>query len=105
MSDNKSAVPGEFRYWDRGYMHFPCEKFLSFLRELDTCVMENANEHNLRRYGHQVVEVAVKQVEATQELERKFSSLVCERMSDKNISGDFQMEIESVYKELSRKLL
>ena len=102
--DDKSHIPDELKYRDRGFMYFPCVEFLSFLQELDTCVMENANEHNLRRYGHQLVEVTVKQIEATQELEHKFSSLVCKRLSDKNTSGDFQAEIVSVYKELSRKL-
>ncbi len=99
--DDKSHIPSELKYRDRG---FPCAEYISFLRELDTLVMENANEHNLKRYGRQLVAVTIKQIQSTHELQHKFDKLVRKRMSDQNISGDFQNEIVSVYKELSRKL-
>lgn len=51
--DDKSHIPSELKYRDRGFMYFPCAEYISFLRELDTLVMENANEHNLKRYGRQ----------------------------------------------------
>ncbi len=55
--DDKSHIPSELKYRDRGFMYFPCAEFISFLRELDTSVIENANDHNLKRYGRQLVEV------------------------------------------------
>ena len=27
---------------DQGFMYFPCEEFLTFLKELDACMLENA---------------------------------------------------------------
>ena len=66
-STDKSHIPEELKYRDRGHMYFPSVEFLSFLRGLDTCVMENANESTFRKYGPEMIDVAVKQMEASQE--------------------------------------
>ena len=44
---DKSYIPEELKYHDRGYMYFPSKELLSLLRGLDGCVMENANESTL----------------------------------------------------------
>ncbi len=80
------------------YVYFPCEEYISFLRELIDHVMENANEHNLKRYGRHLVKVTIKHIESNHELQHKFDKLVRKRMSDHNIFGDFQNEIVSVIK-------
>ena len=41
---DKSHIPYELQYQDRGYMYFPSEDFLPFLKEVDACVLENANK-------------------------------------------------------------
>ena len=104
---DKSHIPEELRYRDRGYMYFPSKEFLSFLRGLDSCVMENANECTLNKYGPEMIDVAVKQMEATQEFQQQFKSLITNSLlkkdADVNISK-FDPTIKLVYKELSHKL-
>ena len=50
--------------------------FLSFLRGLDSCVMENANECTFKKHGPEMIDVAVKQMEATREFQQQFKSLI-----------------------------
>ena len=73
---DKSHIPEELKYRDRGYMYFPSKDFLSFLRGLDNCVMENANDSTFKKYGPEMIDVAVKQMEATQEFQQQFKSLI-----------------------------
>ena len=79
----------ELKYRDRGYMYFPSKEFLLFLRGLDRCVMENANESTFKKYGPEMIKVAVKQIEATQEFKQQFKSLITNRLlelADVNMS-------------------
>ena len=104
---DKSHIPEELKYRDRGCMYFPSEEFLSFLRGLDRCIMENANESSFKKYGPELVEVAVKQVEATQEFQQQFKSLITSRLLERSANvnvSDFDTTIKLVYKELSQKL-
>ena len=104
---DKSHIPEELKYRDRGYMYFPSKDFLSFLRGLDSCVMENANECTFKKYGPEMIDVAVKQMEATREFQQQFKSLITDcllqRDTDVNVTK-FDPAIKLVYKELSRKL-
>ena len=61
---DKSHIPYELQYRDRGYMYFPSEGFLEFLKEVDACVLENANEKALQQYGSKLIEVTTHQLRA-----------------------------------------
>ena len=50
-SKSKSYIPEHLQYRDRGYMYFPTESFLPFLRVVDTCVRKYANP---TCYGSQI---------------------------------------------------
>ena len=103
--DNKSHIPYELQYRDRGYMYFPAREFLDFIKSIDGIVTENANEVTFQKYGSQMIEVVAKQLEATQELQKQFQSLFSSRMASKSLCvTDFTDEILLIYKELSRKL-
>ena len=71
---DKAHVPPELQYRDQGFMYFPCEEFLTFLKELDACVLENANQTSLKRYGARLVEIATQQLKANIELEDNFKT-------------------------------
>ncbi len=104
---DKDHIPGELKYRDRGHMYFPSKDFLTVLRGIDSCVMENANESTLRKYGPDMIDVAVKQVEATQKFQCQFKSLVTNCLLEKDGTVDvltFDLAIKVVYKELCRKL-
>ena len=104
---DKSHIPEELKYRDWGFMYFPSIEFLSFLRGLDSCVMESAHESTFKKYGPEMTEVAVKQLEATQELQQQFKSLITSCLLQKDASIDvskFDCAIKLIYKELNRKL-
>ena len=106
-STDKSHIPEELKYRDRGFMYFPSQEFLSFLRGVDNCVMENANDSTFEKYGPEMIDVVVKQLEATQEFQQQFKTLVTSFLVQKNPVADmskFDPTIKLVYKELSRKL-
>ena len=104
---DKSHIPQELKYRDRGFMYFPSDDLLPFLRALDGCIMENANASAFKKYGSEMIDVAVKQLESTQELKQTFSSVVTKRLqqgtADLDVS-EFYPSIHLVYKELSHKL-
>lgn len=66
---DKTHIPSELQYRDRGFTYFPAEEFVGFLRQVDTCVMENANERALERYGSKLVEITTQQLRANRDLE------------------------------------
>lgn len=102
---DKTHIPPELQYRDRGFMYFPTEEFIGFLRAVDVCVKENANVKALERYGSKLVEITTQQVRANQELEVTFNSLISSKLA---LTGDnievYAMELASVYAELTRKL-
>ena len=69
--------------------------------------MENANDSTFKKYGPEVIDVAVKQMEATQEFQQQFKSLITNCLLKKDAKVNvlkFNPAIKLVYKELSRKL-
>lgn len=101
----KDHVPTDLKYRDNGYMYFPAVDFLPFLKALDKCVMENASDSAFKKYGSNVIEVAVAQMQANQELLKQFSGVVKEKLLEQKLDiQSHEAAIISVYKELSRKL-
>lgn len=102
---NKDHIPQELKYRDNGHMYFPAVEFLPFLRALDQSVMENANVASFKKYGAHFIEVAATQVHSNQELLKQFVAIISGMMSERQLNVEqYQREIQSVYKELSRKL-
>ena len=86
-------------------MYFLCEEFLIFLKELDACVLENANQTSLERYGARLVEIATQQLKANIQLEDNFKKLLYSLLeSQQDVADKYKTELTSVYAEISRKL-
>jgi hypothetical protein len=101
----KDHIPRELQYRDNGHMYFPAVEFLPFLRALDCGVMENANSVCFKKYGSHLIEVAVMQLQANQDLIKQFTDIVTGKLLEKKVNVEqLQTKIQSVYKELSRKL-
>ena len=47
----KSHIPDYLKYQDEGFMHFPCEELLPFLKAVDIKTKENVNENMLSQLG------------------------------------------------------
>ena len=58
MTD-KSVLPESLKYKDEGGMYFPHISFIPFVRAVDECVREHANETSFKRYGSRLVQVSL----------------------------------------------
>ena len=58
MTD-KTTLPESLKYKDEGGMYFPHTLFIPFVRAVDECVREHANETSFKRYGSKLVQVCV----------------------------------------------
>lgn len=58
MTD-KNVLPESLKYKDEGGMYFPHPSFVPFIRAVDECVREHANETSFKRYGSKLVQVSV----------------------------------------------
>ena len=86
---DKNHIPEELKYRDRGYMYFPSKELLTFLRGLDN--KESANEATYRTYGPEMIDVAVKQLEATQEFLQQFMDLINKCLLQKHADIDVKV--------------
>ena len=58
-SKEKSHIPNYLQYRDRGFMYFPGEQFLPFLRAVDRNVRQYTNPECFQQHGSQLVEVCI----------------------------------------------
>ena len=72
---DKSTLPASLAYRDRGGMYFPDEAFLPFIKSIDECVRENANEECFKRYGKNLVRVITEQIQQNQLLLQQFRNI------------------------------
>ena len=56
---DKTVLPESLKYKDEGGMYFPHLSFIPFVRAVDKCVREHANETSFKRYGWKLVEVSI----------------------------------------------
>ena len=82
---DKSQIPYELQYRDRGYMYFPSKDFLDFLKDVDACVIENTNVKALQQYSSKLVEVTTHALTER----KKFNTLVSEKLADIKENVDF----------------
>lgn len=97
----KSKLPSSLAYRDRGGMYFPDLALLPFIRSVDTCVREIANDVGFKRYGKNLVAVVTQQVQHNKLLFKEFETFLYSKVEGVH-SAD--KAIVSVYSEFSRKL-
>ena len=54
---DKSSIPAYLKYRDRGYMYFPHNRFLPFLRNLDTLIKTVVNDEGFAKHGDELIKV------------------------------------------------
>ena len=57
-------------------MYFPEKRFIPFIRDVDSCVHEHANEISFARYGSKVIEVSTHELQNNQLLKPKFKGIL-----------------------------
>ena len=58
-SRDKTNIPDYLKYRDRGYMYFPDQVFICFLRDLDSAIKEIVNADGLQQEGDNLIKVGV----------------------------------------------
>ena len=54
---DKSSIPAYLKFRDRGYMYFPHNRFLPFLRNLDTLIKTVVNDEGFTQHGDELIKV------------------------------------------------
>ena len=98
---DKSTLPASLAYRDQGGMYFPDDDFLPFIRNLDECVRESANEDAFQRYGKNLVKVVSEQVQHNQHLFEEFKTVIHNKVEGSEYADK---SIAAVYTEFSRKI-
>ena len=98
---DKSSLPPSLSYRDQGGMYFPDLALLPFIKSVDTCVHENANDVGFKRCGKNLVTVVTERVQRNELLRKEFDAFVYSKV-DSGQSAD--EAIDSVYSEFCRKL-
>ena len=99
---DKSHIPEYLQYRDKGYMYFPKMCFIPFIRDVDKCVCELANEEAMKKYGSKLVEVITQQVRSNEELKGHFKAKIIDvHDCEESVKEE---SINTVYLEFTRKL-
>ena len=59
---DKSSIPDYLRYRDKGFMYFPDNSLVPFLRNFDSILKEIVNEEGLRKHGDNLIKACIKRV-------------------------------------------
>ena len=98
---DKQHIPEYLQYRDMGYMYFPAARFIPFIKNVDQCVLEYANESSIKQYGARIVEVATEKLRQNDNLEIQFISLLKESYQDYDLNKEM---VHRVFLEMTRKL-
>jgi hypothetical protein len=99
---DKSVVPASLQYRDRGFMYFPKQEFIPFIRAVDQCVLQVANKDEMQKVGRHLIEVATEKVKNNSELRETYTKTLLTILFD-SIEG-MTKAVDKVYSELTRKL-
>ena len=97
----KDHVPDYLQYRDMGYMYFPAACYIPFIKNVDKCVSEYANESSLKQHGSRLVEVATENLRNNNDLETQFISVLKDIYLDYSQNGE---TVHRVFLEFTRKL-
>ena len=98
---DKHHVPDYLQYSDMGHMYFLAARYIPFIKNVDKCVLEYANDSSIKQHGSRLVEVATEKLRQNGDLETQFIS------SLKEIDLDYDQNRETVHEiflEFTRKL-
>ena len=99
--DKKVYLPEYLQYRDEGYMYFPCQELLPFLKALDLRVKEITNDSNFTKQGCSLLSGILEKVEDDDGTLRK---LFMEAAQVKLPELQDISQVNLVFSELVRKL-
>jgi len=66
--DDKSVVPASLQYRDRGFMYFPDQALIPFIKAADNKIKKFANSDGIREHGRNIARVATEQARMDESL-------------------------------------
>ena len=69
---DKSIIPPSLQYRDNGFMYFPDQALIPFIKAVDDKVKEVANKKGVQEHGRNIVQVTTDKVRADTSFKTKF---------------------------------
>ena len=100
--EEKIHIPSYLKYRDCGYMYFPCEELMPFLKAVDTATTKSCTDEMFRREGSKLLTTLAVSIEKDSNLWLLFVNSVLSKVSElRDVSSSC---LDGVFKELTRKL-
>lgn len=101
-TSDKAMIPQYLKYRDNGFMYFPCDELLPFLKTLDTTVKAVCNEREFQRQGQKLIQETVKLVNSKSQLKEQFKEILLKRLNAED--DDKLLVMTDLFNEFVRKL-
>ena len=53
--EEKAHIPSYLKYRDMGYMYFPCEELMPFLKAVDAATVKNCTDESFKHHGSELL--------------------------------------------------
>ena len=98
---DKSIIPASLQYRDKGFMYFPDQALILFIKAVDDKVKEIANKKRVQEHGENIVQVTTDKVRADTSFKTTFENFLLRKFDSLD---DMSATVNSVFIELLRKL-
>ena len=102
MENDKIDIPAYLKYRDEGYMYFPCQELLPFLKAVDVKTKEHTNVSQFSEQGTEFVKSVADAMDNNTELMTMFYTTVLGKIPEA-ISLPYKW-LNGIFTELVRKL-
>ena len=102
MENDKIDIPAYLKYRDEGYMYFPCQELLPFLKAVDVKTKEHTNVSQFSEQGTEFVKSVADAMDNNTELMTMFYTTVLGKIPEA-ISLPYK-QLNGIFTELVRKL-
>ena len=100
--EEKTHMPSYLKYRDCGYMYFPCEELMPFLKAVDTATVKTCTNERFKHEGSELLTKLAVSVEKDANLWSVFVNCAVTKVSElEKVSSSC---LDGVFKELTRKV-
>lgn len=101
-SEEKIHIPSYLKYRDCGYIYFPCEELMPFLKAVDTATAKSCMDEKFKHEGSKLLTTLAGSIEKDSNLWLLFVNSVLSKVSElKDVNSSC---LDGVFKELTRKM-
>ena len=81
---DKSVIPASLQYRDKGFMYFPDQVLIPFIKAVDDKVKEVANKKGVQEHGENIVQVTTDKVRADASFKTTFENCLLRKFDSLN---------------------